>query len=171
MAKKLKRTHSAGSREQFADQVKDSAQKIWLAGLGAFSRAQEEGGKVFETLVKQGQEIEKKTRSIAEKAAESARAQATETVGRAAGKWDKLEQVFEDRVHRSLNKLGVLTSKDVERLTRQLSELSENVRSLVGGKAAAKKARPAAKKAAKKSAGKTAKPAAKRAAKTAKRGA
>ena len=153
MAKKLKRSTGAASREQFAGQVKDSAQKIWLAGLGAFSRAQAEGGKVFETLVKQGQEIEKKTRSIAEKATETARAQATEKIGRAAGKWDKLEQVFEDRVHRSLNKLGVLTSKDVEHLSRQVTELSENVRSLVrqAKPGAAKKAGPAAKKAAKKS--------------------
>jgi len=131
MAKKLKRAASTGSGEQLAKQVMDSAQKIWLAGLGAFARAQDEGGKVFDTLVAQGKEIEKKTRQVAGKAVENAKAQASETMGKAAGKWDKLEQVFEDRVHRSLNRLGVVSSNDVEDLTRQVSELSESVRTLI----------------------------------------
>lgn len=131
MVKKLKRAASKGSGEQLAKQVMDSAQKIWLAGLGAFARAQDEGGKVFDTLVAQGKEIEKKTRQVAGKAVEDAKAQASETMGKAAGKWDKLEQVFEDRVHRSLNRLGVVSSNDVEVLTRQVSELSESVRTLI----------------------------------------
>ena len=128
MVKKLKRAASTGTGEQLANQVMDSAQKIWLAGLGAFARAQDEGGAVFSTLVEQGKEIEKKTRQVAGKAVENAKAQASETMGKAAGKWDKLEQVFEDRVHRSLNRLGVVTSNDVEDLTRQLNDLSESVR-------------------------------------------
>src|SRR5450759_1187001 len=131
MVKKLKRAASTGSGEQLAKQVMDSAEKIWLAGLGAFARAQDEGGKVFDTLVAQGKEIEKKTRQVAGKAVENAKAQASETMGKAAGKWDKLEQVFEDRVHRSLNRLGVVSSNDVEDLTRQVSELSESVRTLI----------------------------------------
>ena len=131
MVKKLKRAASKGSGEQLAKQVMDSAQKIWLAGLGAFARAQDEGGKVFDTLVAQGKEIEKKTRQVAGKAVEDAKAQASETIGKAAGKWDKLEQVVEDRVHRSLNRLGDVSSNDVEDLTRQVSELSESVRTLI----------------------------------------
>ena len=131
MVKKLKRAASTGTGEQLAKQVMDSAQKIWLAGLGAFARAQDEGGKVFSTLVEQGKEIEKKTRQVAGKAVENAKAQASETMGKAAGKWDKFEQVFEDRVHRSLNRLGVVTSNDVENLTRQVNELSESLRTLL----------------------------------------
>lgn len=153
MAKRLKRTasksaqKSAGaSSEVLAKQVMDSAQKIWLAGLGAFSKAQEEGGKVFETLVQQGQALEQKTRAMAGKAAETARAQATESIGKASGTIDKLDQVFQDRVHRSLNKLGVLTSKDIDDLTRQLTELSESVRSLVAAEKGAAKRKPAGKK-------------------------
>jgi hypothetical protein len=51
---------------QLAQTVKDSAQQIWLAGMGAFSKAQEEGGKVFETLVKEGMSLQKKTQGMAE---------------------------------------------------------------------------------------------------------
>ncbi|MBL8520862.1 MAG: phasin family protein [Betaproteobacteria bacterium] len=138
-----------------AKQVMESAQQIWLAGLGAFSKAQNEGKKAFDTLVKQGVEIEENTRHVAEATIETAKAQATKTFEAASGKLDKLEQVFEARVHASLNRLGVLTARDIEALTQQVSELSEAVRALLaqekkaGARPVAKKAmpkRPAAKK-------------------------
>jgi poly(hydroxyalkanoate) granule-associated protein len=157
MAKRLKKTAAktttkaaSPTGEVLAKQVMDSAQKIWLAGLGAFAKAQEEGGKVFETLVQQGQALEKKTRAMAGqtvgKAVEAARAQATESVSKATGTIDKLDQVFQDRVHRSLNKLGVLTARDIDDLTRQVTELSESVRSLVASEKTVAKRKPAAKK-------------------------
>ena len=49
-----------------SDAVKESAQQIWLAGLGAFSKAQAEGGKVFEALVKEGVNMQRKTQTVAE---------------------------------------------------------------------------------------------------------
>lgn len=152
MAKKLKRTTpsskaatsamgqisekvaamaSSLAEQPSAKQVMDSAQQIWLAGLGAFAKAKNEGGKVFDTLVKQGEQIEKHTRTVAEATIETAREQASKTIGLASGKFDKLEQVFEDRVHKSLNRLGVLTSKDVAALSGQVAELSEAVRALL----------------------------------------
>lgn len=129
-----------------AKQVMESAQQIWLAGLGAFSKAQNEGKKVFDTLVKQGEEIEQRTRKIAEATIENAKEQATKTFQVATGKFDKLEQVFENRVHSSLNRLGVLTSKDVDALSKQVAELSEGVRALLA-KEKRSTARPVAKKA------------------------
>jgi poly(hydroxyalkanoate) granule-associated protein len=141
-----------------AKQVMDSAQQIWLAGLGAFAKAQNEGRKVFDTLVRQGEQIEQRTRNVAEATIETARDQASKTLEMASGKFDKLEQVFENRVHNSLNRLGVLTSKDVDALSKQVAELSESVRALLAqekrsaARPAARKpaARPAAKPAAKK---------------------
>ena len=120
----------------------ESAQQIWLAGLGAFSKAQDEGKKVFDTLVKQGEQLEKQTRHVAEATIETAKEQANKTFQMASGKYDKLEQVFESRVHSSLNRLGVLTSKDVEALSKQVGELSDAVRALL-----AQEKRGAAKKA------------------------
>ena len=38
--------------------IRESAQQIWLAGLGAFAKAQAEGGKVFEALVREGQTMQ-----------------------------------------------------------------------------------------------------------------
>jgi poly(hydroxyalkanoate) granule-associated protein len=124
----------------------ESAQQIWLAGLGAFSKTQVEGKKVFETLVKQGEALESRTRHVAEATMETARDQATKTFEAASGKFDKLEQVFEARVHKSLNRLGVLTSKDVEALSNQVAELADTVRALLAQEKKTTVARPAAKK-------------------------
>ena len=124
-----------GAARDMPKAVLDSSRQIWLAGLGAFSRVQAEGAKVFETLVKQGEAIESKTRRAAADTAAAARGAATATVREVkdgmGGTWDKLEQVFEDRVARALAKLGVHTQSDVERLTQRVDVLSEAVNELI----------------------------------------
>ncbi len=140
---------SSLSEQPTAKQVMESAQQIWLAGLGAFSKAQNEGRKAFEGLVSQGEKLEQHTRHVAESTLETAKEQASKTIGMASGKFDKLEQVFEDRVHKSLNRLGVLTSKDVEALSGQVAELSEAVRGLMAQEKRAPSAKSAAKPASK----------------------
>ncbi len=86
-------------------------------------------------LVKQGEVLEAKTRSAAAQTADAAReaakAKAKEMQTMAGGTWDKLEQVFEDRVSRALARLGVYTSSDVERLSERVNELSEAVNALL----------------------------------------
>jgi poly(hydroxyalkanoate) granule-associated protein len=131
ISEKVAAMASSLSEQPSAKQVMESAQQIWLAGLGAFSKAQTEGRKAFEGLISQGEKLEQHTRHVAESTIETAKEQASKTIGMATGKFDKLEQVFEDRVHKSLSRLGVLTSKDVEALSGQVAELSEAVRGLI----------------------------------------
>ena len=133
----------AGESREMSQAVLDSSRQIWLAGLGAFSRAQAEGMKVFETLVRQGQVLESKTRRAAVDTAAAARgaaeAKVKEVKDGVGGTWDKLEQVFEARVARALSKLGVHTHSDVERLSERVDALSEAVNELIkasGGKPA-----------------------------------
>jgi len=129
--------------------MSDSSRNIWLAGLGAFSRAQAEGMRMFENLVKQGEALESKTRKAASDTATAARG-AANGVG---GTWDKLEQVFEARVARALAKLGVHSSADVERLSQRVDALSKAVNELIkasGAKVPRKTAKAKAKRAAKK---------------------
>ncbi len=146
ITEKLSQVAAALSEQPSAKQVMESAQQIWLAGLGAFSKTQAEGKKVFETLVKQGEALETRTRHVAEATIETARDQATKTIELATGKFDKLEQVFEARVHKSLNRLGVLTSKDVEALSAQVAELADAVRALLAQEKRTVATRPVAKK-------------------------
>src|SRR6187455_2251388 len=128
----------APSREGVGDLPKavlESSRQIWLAGLGAFAKAQAGGMKVFDTLVQQGEVLEKRTRSVAAETAAAARgaarAKAQEVSKMAGGTWDKLVQVFEDRVARALSKLGVYTQSDVEKLSERVDALAESVNTLL----------------------------------------
>jgi poly(hydroxyalkanoate) granule-associated protein len=139
---------------KLAASVKDSAQQIWLAGMGAFAKAQEEGGKVFETLVKEGMSLQKKTQGLAEdKIAEvtgKMSAMAGTVTAKAGQNWDKLEAIFEQRTAKAMNKLGVPTAKDVQALTARVDELAAAVAKLskAGAKTAAAPAAKRARKAA-----------------------
>ncbi|MBP6764043.1 MAG: phasin family protein [Rubrivivax sp.] len=141
---------------QLASSVKDSAQHIWLAGMGAFSRAQAEGGKVFETLVKEGMNLQKKTQGIAEDKISEVTGKMTAMAGTVSAKagqnWDKLEAIFEQRTAKAMNKLGVPTAKDVDSLVKRVDALAAAVAKLsktAPAKAAAPKAPRASKAAAK----------------------
>ncbi|MDK9698209.1 MAG: phasin family protein [Siculibacillus sp.] len=123
MAKKLKALAGGSNESQLAQTIKDSAHQIWLAGLGAFAKAQEEGTKVFEALVKEGETIQKRTREAAEDKVAEARKVAT-------GTWDKLENVFEERVARALNSLNVPTKKDIDALSARIAELTAATKKL-----------------------------------------
>lgn len=129
----------------FSSTVKDSAQQIWLAGLGAFAKAQEEGSKVFDTLVKEGVTMQRKTQSAAEEKLSEAGSRmasmATEISSKASGQWDRLETIFEERVSKALKKLGVPTAKDIEELSARIEELNRTM-SRAAPKAAAAKGAP-----------------------------
>lgn len=161
MVKKLQKLSAdkKKSNAQLSSTVKDSAQQIWLAGLGAFSKAQEEGGKVFEALVKEGLTIQRKTQAVAEEKITEATSRVTTMASdigsKAQGQWDKLENIFEDRVAKALAKLGVPSARDLEALSARVDALAK------GSKAAPAKAaaKPATKAPAKKAAAKKAAPA------------
>ncbi len=148
----------AAQGPDMAANVKESAQQIWLAGLGAFSKAQAEGGKVFESLVKQGLDMQRQSQSAAQEKLHEAGSRmsrmASELSGRATGQWDKLETIFEERVAKSLHRLGVPLSKDLEALHARLSQLEASVQKLAikpvrQARPVAPKAKPASKPVAK----------------------
>jgi len=156
---------SAAKASILSSSVKDSAQQIWQAGLGAFTKAQAEGGKAFEALVNEGVSFQRKTQSAAEEkinvATQKMTSMATDISSKASGQWDKLESIFEERVAKALNKLGVPSAKDVSELIARIDALNASVQKLSPSKTTAK---PAAKATPPKAA---AKPAAKAAAKKA----
>jgi poly(hydroxyalkanoate) granule-associated protein len=138
MLKKAKAEYGSTKFEQtkkLPQAILDSSRQIWLAGLGAYAKAQQEGTRVFDTLVKQGESLEAKTRSAAAETADAARdaakAKAREMQVMAGETWDKLEQVFENRVSRALGRLGVYSGSDVEKLSERVNELSEAVNALL----------------------------------------
>jgi poly(hydroxyalkanoate) granule-associated protein len=130
MAKKLK---NLAADSNLAATIRDSAQQIWLAGLGAYAKAQQEGNKVFDALVREGEAIQSATRKMAEDKVQEMAAKAT-------GTWDKLEAVFENRVSKALNSLGVPTKADIDALAKRVADLTAEVEKLNGGTAAPKAA-------------------------------
>lgn len=184
MVKKLQKASASEKvNTPLTGSIKDSAQQIWQAGLGAFSRAQAEGSKAFDTLVKEGVSLQRKTQSAAEERISEATSKMTSMANgissKASGQWDKLESIFEDRVAKALNKLGVPSAKDVNALIERIEDLNKSVQKLspkpaakaaakAPAKAAVKRAAKAAVKSAEKAAPRsTAKPAAKPAVKRA----
>jgi len=146
MNKKRKRHTKVKTDGQLAAAIKDSATQIWLAGLGAFAKAQMEGTKIFDGLIKEGERVQARAKKAAVKAqadsvkffedlvseGEKVQHRATRAAGssladvraKATGTWGKLENVFEDRVARALHSLNVPTKKDIDALGRRVSELT-----------------------------------------------
>jgi poly(hydroxyalkanoate) granule-associated protein len=118
MVKKLNELAGQGSESHLAATIRDSATNIWLAGLGAFAKAQEEGGKLFDALVKEGEAVQSRASKSAQEAITDARTKAT-------GTWDKLEHVFVDRVSRALTSLSVPTKHDIDALAKRVEELTK----------------------------------------------
>lgn len=156
MVKKLK---ELTEDKELASAVRSSAQQIWQAGLGAFAKAQEEGGRVFSKLVKEGTEFQKRAEDKVADVGDSVSKLADGVGKQASGSWDKLEQVFEERVARALATIGVPMQNDIAALHAKIDALSLQVAALSGKatpaprpKAVAKPAVKAAPKAAPKAA-------------------
>src|SRR5438552_17890322 len=117
-----------------AGTVKESAQQIWLAGLGAFSKAQAEGGKVFEALVKEGVSLQRKTQAVAEEKIGEVTSKMSNMAGdvtaKAGQQCDKLESIFEERTSRALKKLGVPAAKEVDALVKRIDDLEAQIAKL-----------------------------------------
>lgn len=103
-------------------------QQIWLAGLGAFSRAEEEGNKLFDSLVKVGEELESKTAEIADQTVEKVSEKAKESV---TDTKDKVEKLIDHSVNHSLNRIGLVTVKDIQHLENLILQLHSKVDFLV----------------------------------------
>jgi len=141
-----------------AQSIKESAQQIWLAGMGAFAKAQAEGTHAFEKLIRDGISLQKKTQGLAEEKISEVTSRMTamagEVTSKAGQQWDKLESIFEQRTAKAVARLGLPTAKDLAALNARLDKLAVDVAKLGGRKPTARKT---PRKAAKKAAGKAAK--------------
>lgn len=120
--------------------------QVWLAGLGALARAQREGPKLFESLVEEGGAFEHRQRANVRHLAQGALKELRETVdtrtaaarGKASEALDNLEEIFQTRVQKALQQLGMPTSQEIGALSRKVNELNRSVQALGRGKSAGK---------------------------------
>ncbi|MEM9300742.1 MAG: phasin family protein [Pseudomonadota bacterium] len=124
------------SLQKAATQVNDTARDIYLAGLGALAVTQNEGGKLFDSLVKEGQTFETKTRKDVDGAVTEFRGTIEERITKvrtdATTNVKKLEKLFDERVARVLARLGIPTSDDIQKLAKRVQDLSKEVKALNG---------------------------------------
>ena len=147
--------------------IEKYSRKIWLAGLGIYSKVDQDGPKLFDSLVKDGEKAEKQAKKTAEDVAENAKSSTTSRVSgvkdRALGKWSELEEAFDKRLNSAISRLGVPSRNEIKALHQQVDTLTKQIEKLTGasvtpissrsaatkpatGKAAAKPlAKPAAK--------------------------
>jgi poly(hydroxyalkanoate) granule-associated protein len=122
--------------QQMSEQMKNSAQQIWQAGLGAFAKAQEEGSKVFEALVKDGSKLQETTMQAQAKMAEAAAkagAMASDMGQRASGQFDRLEGIFEERVAKALHHMGLPDAQELADLQAKVAALEADIKALKSG--------------------------------------
>ena len=126
----------------------ENVQQIWLAGMGAVAKAQKEGPAAFQDAVAEGFKLLTRSRSNAEEMIREAFESAQESVQSRLGSardqatetWDNLEALFQSRVHKAMNQLGVPTAEEIRVLTRRVAELNDTVKTLSAKQARAKRA-------------------------------
>jgi poly(hydroxyalkanoate) granule-associated protein len=115
------------STRQHSNDAGHYLRQTWLAGLGAVSRVREEGSRLFQNLVQEGEAREAKGRKIVEAQLEDVVSRIDEAKSRSGETWDKLERIFQQRVERALNRLNVPTGDDVRELADRIEKLAASM--------------------------------------------
>ena len=128
-----------GKQKKQKIDLKESVQKVWLAGLGALAAAEKQGDKLFESLVKQGKRIEPMLREPVEAAGESVSASVQAAQKEARKKFRMIESAFDQQVAAAMDRMGVASKAEVKALKKRIAELE-------GKKTAPKKKKGSSKK-------------------------
>ena len=122
--------HKPETDDQLPGKIKGSARQIWLAGLGAYTKAEDDAGRFFERLVQEGEQLETKTRGVVEKQIKSVEDRVGGVRQKATGTWDRLETMFDERVSGALRRLGIHRRDEIEAMERRIQALEAELLSL-----------------------------------------
>ena len=151
MAAKKKGKLGGASNPKSGQDLLYSAQQIWQAGLGALARAQAGAPKVFDELMREGGKLQGGAFDAAQKAVMQAFRGAQKTVNQrfenvqaqAGETWDNLEKIFQTRVQRAMQQLGMPSAEELGALQRRVDELAASVGRLSRTDGAKRSSRPA----------------------------
>ena len=116
--------------------VEEYSRKIWLAGLGVYSKIDTDGSKLFDSLVKDGEKAEKLTKTSEPKAAKSStRSKVDDVKELALGKWGELEEAFDKRLNSAISRLGVPSREEVKALHAKVETLTKHIEKLTAAAA------------------------------------
>ena len=123
-------------------ELRESAHKVWLAGLGALAVAGEEGKTLFRTLVERGEEFEEKNRSKVDKM----KGKVADAKTNAGILIAQLGSAFDEQVTGALHRLGVPTRNEISHLTKRVEDLTKSIEKMKPKAAPAAKAKKPAPK-------------------------
>src|SRR5690554_1206449 len=109
-------------------EVKQYTRKAWLAGLGAYAKAGQEGYDYFKELVKTGETVEKDGKKLVNKKIDAVNERVddlkSDAVQAVEGRLEQIENAFDQRVARALNRVGMPSRHDLDALSVRLEQLS-----------------------------------------------
>src|SRR5579883_1626754 len=154
--KRTSRKSVRSARAKPSERMLDAMSQVWLAGLGAMSKARQGAPLMLQELVAEGSRVQAQTRDDAEKMLgdlfggmkSSLDAGMKQVRGQAGDALENLEQTFQTRVHRALTQLGVPSAEDVERLSHRVERLNATISKLSGNRKATRKPRSVAQRSA-----------------------
>lgn len=126
----METTTTTPPEKKLQDDLKESAYRVWLAGLGALAAAGEEGSKAFNRLVERGRDLENRSKDDLKTQADKAKDEFEKAKGKAEGQWDEWSDKLDDVLTRSLHRLGVPTRDEIRTLTHRVEELTAKVEGL-----------------------------------------
>lgn len=140
-AAKTRAGRATDSARAVPEPLRQGVQQVWLAGMGAFARAQKEGPAAFQEAVAEGLKLlgqsqstaRQRMRDVFETAQETLQSRVGGARDQAQETWDNLETLFQSRVQRAMHQLGVPTAEEIRILTRRVAELNESVRRIDAG--------------------------------------
>jgi len=116
-----------GKKKARKGQLRESAEQVWLAGLGALATAEDEGGKAFKRLVKKGERYQKTINKPVGDAKKKVEGTVKNVRGRAGKTWKKVEDAFDQQVTAALHRLGVPTRGEIADLTLRVEKLTRKL--------------------------------------------
>ena len=108
-------------------ELRESAQKIWYAGLGALATAEQEGGKAFKNLVSKGKKYERSLKKPVARARKKVSGTVDDVRDKAGKTWKRVEGALDKQVEAALHRIGVPTRKELADLTRKVEALTRKV--------------------------------------------
>ncbi|MBM7061126.1 phasin family protein [Pseudomonas sp. UL073] len=124
-----KKIEAVASKSNVLGDIKHYGRQIWLAGLGAYAKAGQEGADYLKELVKAGESVEKQGKKLVTEQVEAANSQIdsvkSNVYSKVEDRFEKLEKAFDDRVASALNRVGIPSRQDVDALSAKLDVLNE----------------------------------------------
>lgn len=108
---------------------KSLPKKIWLAGLGAISRAEQEDDTWLEQLMLDGERYELAQQEELDRLLLAMSGSLQKHQHRARHRFEDIESAFEDKVTQALNRLGLVSKSQLQTLETRLAELEAQLKS------------------------------------------